>query len=127
MNPLYQLPGDSHLTILPELVLAVFGLVVMMAEPFFGKGASRRPLGWLAFVGAVLALLATWYQGGILGTQGFFGMVRVDHFSLFFHVVVALVLAATILGSLDYVERQQLRAGEYYALMLFGAVGMDLM
>src|ERR1041385_3080582 len=54
-------------------------------------------------------------------------MVLVDHFSTFFHVVVSLVLLTCILGSVDYVERQGIRAGEYYALMLFGAVGMDLM
>jgi NADH-quinone oxidoreductase subunit N len=128
MNPVYQLPAGSYLTILPELVLAVFGIVVMMAEPFFAKGASRRPLGWIAFAGALGALVATWYQGAYaLDTLGFFNMVRVDHFSVFFHLIVALVTAVVILGSLDYVERQELRAGEYYALMLFGAVGMDLM
>jgi len=123
MNPLQ---AADYIGILPELVLAGFGLVVMLAEPFLPKGASRKPLGWLAFAGAVAALLATWYQASTPGLA-FFGMVRVDTFSVFFHAVVALVLAASILASLDYVERQRIRAGEYYALMLFGALGMDLM
>jgi NADH-quinone oxidoreductase subunit N len=120
------LQAADYIGILPEIVLAAFGLLVMMAEPFFARGQSRKPLGWLAFAGAVVALLATWYQASSPGLA-FFGMVRVDTFSIFFHVVVALVLAAAILASLDYVDRQHIRAGEYYALMLFGAIGMDLM
>ena len=123
MNPIQS---ADYVAILPELVLAGFGLLVMMAEPFFAKGASRKPLGWLAFAGAVAAFLATWYQASSPG-HGFFFMVRVDAFSTFFHAVVALVLAACTLASMDYVDRQHIRAGEYYALMLFGAVGMDLM
>jgi NADH-quinone oxidoreductase subunit N len=126
-NVTYAIPSADYITILPELVLAAFGVVVMMAEPFFGKGASRKPLGWVAVVGAVAALAATWYQAGSPYLHGFFDMVVVDHFSIFFHVTVAFVLLVALLGSLDYVEREQLRAGEFYALMLFGAVGMDLM
>ncbi|HSE48158.1 MAG TPA: hypothetical protein VLA96_03015, partial [Terriglobales bacterium] len=110
MNPIQS---ADYVAILPELVLAGFGLLVMMAEPFFAKGASRKPLGWLAFAGAVAAFLATWYQASSPG-HGFFFMVRVDAFSTFFHAVVALVLAACTLASMDYVDRQHIRAGEYY-------------
>lgn len=124
MNPI---TNTDYVTILPELVLAAFGLIVMMAEPFVPKGRSRKPLGYIACLGALAALAATWYQAGSPYTQGFFKMVLVDHFSIFFHVVIALVLFTALLGSLDYVERQHIRAGEFYALMLFGAVGMDLM
>lgn len=120
------IPFDYYLSVLPEIVLTVFGMIVMLAEPFLPKAASRKPLGWVAFAGAILALLATFYQASS-PTIGFFGMVRVDAFSIFFHVLVALILAVAILASLDYVERQHIRAGEFYALMLLGAVGMDLM
>ena len=125
--PLYSIPSSDYLTILPELVLAGFGVVVMIAESFLGKGASRKPLGWLACAGALAALVATWYQAGSPHSSGFFNMVLVSEFSVFFHVVVELVLLACLLGSLDYVDRQHIRAGEFYALMLLGAVGMDLM
>jgi NADH-quinone oxidoreductase subunit N len=54
-------------------------------------------------------------------------MLRVDHFSIFFHVVVLLVALATILMSLDYLPFQKMDHGEYYALILLGAVGMCLM
>jgi NADH-quinone oxidoreductase subunit N len=54
-------------------------------------------------------------------------MIKVDAFSVFFHVVVAAVTILVILSSYEYMEVQQIRAGEYYGLILFGAVGMDLM
>jgi NADH-quinone oxidoreductase subunit N len=53
--------------------------------------------------------------------------VKIDAFSIFFHFVVAAVTILVILASYEYMEVQQIRAGEYYALLLFGAVGMDLM
>src|SRR5206468_8546476 len=54
-------------------------------------------------------------------------MVKVDAFSIFFHFVVAAVTILVILSSYEYMEVQQIRAGEYYGLILFGAVGMMLM
>jgi NADH-quinone oxidoreductase subunit N len=54
-------------------------------------------------------------------------MVRVDSFSVFFHFLVAAVTAVVILTSYEYMAVQGIRAGEYYALVLFGAVGMSLM
>ena len=54
-------------------------------------------------------------------------MVKVDAFSIFFHFLVAAGSPVVILSSYEYMEVQQIRAGEYYALILFGAVGMSLM
>src|SRR5437016_13772030 len=54
-------------------------------------------------------------------------MVNVDTFSVFFHFLVTTVTAVVILTSYEYMEVQQIRVGEYYALILFGAVGMCLM
>ena len=54
-------------------------------------------------------------------------MVKVDAFSVFFHVLVTAIAAVVILSSYEYMEVQRIRAGEYYALILFGAVGMCLM
>jgi NADH-quinone oxidoreductase subunit N len=54
-------------------------------------------------------------------------MVRVDSFSIFFHFLITAITAIVILTSYEYMEVQQIRAGEYYSLVLFGAVGMCLM
>ena len=54
-------------------------------------------------------------------------MVRVDAFSIFFHLVILLIALVVILSSFDYLEVQQIKAGEYYGLILFATVGMMLM
>src|ERR1700685_3670442 len=57
----------------------------------------------------------------------FWNMIRVDGFSVFFHVLVIAIAAVVILSSYEYMAVQRIRAGEYYALILFGVVGMALM
>jgi NADH-quinone oxidoreductase subunit N len=121
-----MIPAGDYIRILPELVLTVFGTVIMLLEPLFAEERSRRPLGVIAFVGTIAALAATVLQASYQGTA-FFGMVRVDAFSIFFHFVIILVTALAVLTSWDYLEIEDIRSGEYYGLMLMGAVGMVLM
>ncbi len=54
-------------------------------------------------------------------------MVRVDSFAIFFHLLIPAISAVCILLSLEYLDTQNIRSGEYYALILFGTVGMVLM
>jgi len=124
--------GPDYVSILPEIVLSIFGLIIMMLDPVMDERRSQRTLGGVALVGGILTMAATVFQGYYLGHTGFSGfafwnMVKVDAFSIFFHFVVAAVTILVILASYEYMEVQQIRAGEYYGLLLFGAVGMDLM
>ena len=57
----------------------------------------------------------------------FSNMVKVDSFSVYFHFLVIAIAGVVILSSFEYMAVQRIRAGEYYALILFGAVGMALM
>jgi NADH-quinone oxidoreductase subunit N len=118
----------DYVRILPEIVLSVFGMIIMLLDPVMDERRSQRTLGLIALVGAIAALAATAYQAqhGFWGL-GFFGMIKVDAFSVFFHFVVIAVTLLVILSSYEYMEVQQIRAGEYYGLILFGAVGMALM
>jgi NADH-quinone oxidoreductase subunit N len=54
-------------------------------------------------------------------------MVKVDNFSVFFHVLIIGIAGVVILSSFEYMAVERIRAGEYYALILFSAVGMALM
>src|ERR1700723_794961 len=47
--------------------------------------------------------------------------------ALLFPLVIAAVVLVPLLGSLDFFEGNASHAGEYFALTLFGAVGMMLM
>ena len=118
----------DYIRILPEIVLSIFGMIIMLLDPVMDERRSQRTLGLIALAGTIVALAATVYQAQVrFWGLGFFGMVKVDAFSVFFHFVVISVTLLVILSSYEYMEVQQIRAGEYYGLILFGAVGMALM
>ena len=116
----------DYVRILPELILSAFGIVIMVLDPLVDEEKSQKTLGFIAFVGAVAGLLSTWYMAQSPGLA-FSNMVRVDTFSVFFHFLVIGIAAVIILSSFEYMAVQRIRAGEYYALILFGVVGMALM
>jgi NADH-quinone oxidoreductase subunit N len=118
-------PAD-YIRILPELVLAAFGIVVMLLDPLVDEQRSQRLLGLIAFLGTVTAIVATSYMAQSPGLA-FSNMVKVDGFSVFFHFLIIAIAAVVILSSFEYMAVQRIRAGEYYALILFGGVGMTLM
>ncbi|MBB5344175.1 NADH-quinone oxidoreductase subunit N [Tunturibacter empetritectus] len=119
--------SPNVLALLPELILTLAGVVVMLAEPCLKPGSSRKPLGWLAIAGTVAALAASWYQIQFGTIHAFSGTIQVDAFSVLFHFVIGSVVLVTLLGSIDFFEGNASHAGEYFALVLFGAVGMMLM
>jgi NADH-quinone oxidoreductase subunit N len=116
----------DYVRILPELVLSVFGMIVMLLEPLLDEGTGQRVLGLIALAGTLAGLGATWFMAQSPGLA-FWNMVQVDGFSVFFHVLVIAIAAVVILISYEYMAVQRIRAGEYYALILFGVVGMALM
>jgi NADH-quinone oxidoreductase subunit N len=118
--------ASDYIRILPELVLSAFGIIVMLLDPLVDEEKSQRTLGLIAFVGSVAALCSTWFTAQSPGLA-FSGMVRVDHFSVFFTYLVIAIAALVILSSFEYMAVQRIRAGEYYALILFGVVGMVVM
>ena len=116
----------DYVRILPEIVLCAFGMVVMLLEPLLDERKSQTLLGTIALLGSLAAIAATWFMAQSPGLA-FWNMVKVDGFSIFFHVLVIAIAAAVILTSYEYMAVQRIRAGEYYALILFGAAGMALM
>src|SRR5271156_2140734 len=129
--PLQMIPqtipqGVDYIRILPELVLSIFGIVVMLLDPLVDEEQSQKLLGLIALAGTLVALAATWYMAQSPGLA-FSNMVKVDSFSVFFHFLIIAIAAVVILSSFEYMAVQRIRAGEYYALILFGVVGMTLM
>ena len=118
--------GAEYIRILPELILSAFGIVIMILDPLVDEEKSQKLLGFIGLGGTIAGLLATWYMAQSPGLA-FSNMVKVDGFSVFFHFLVIAIAAVVILSSFEYMAVQRIRAGEYYALILFGVVGMALM
>ena len=116
--------GDFR-TIGPEIVLVVFGLLILLLGVFLGL-RQRKYTGYVALLGTVLAFVPLFPLIGSR-SEGFFGMVVADPFAIFFKALFLLVAFFTVLISLDYTEREGVAFGEYYVLVLFASVGMMLM
>ena len=119
--------GHYLIALLPELILATWGLVVLLV------GVSRRDgsdaatdLGWMSLAGVLVAALANGWLYGV-GEVGSDHMIAVDRFRLFANWVLLGAAALAILISFAYVERQRLQVAEYYGLLLYSVVGMMVM
>jgi NADH-quinone oxidoreductase subunit N len=119
-------PSDS-VRILPEIILTITGIVVMLIDASLPVGVLRRPLGWVAALGTTAALWSSLWQLSIPAGTGFYGTVETSPFTVFFHVLICGIVLVTLLLSLDTLPENSHHQGEYYALMVFGAVGMCLL
>jgi len=118
-------PREDILRLMPEIILSLSGILLMLIEPLLTR-ARRNVLVSLAALGNGLALVSTIYPAMLPGTA-FSGLLRIDGFSVFVHVVVEAVAFLVIIGSADYLDREHIQHGEYYALILFATVGMCVM
>jgi len=118
-------PIQDLYRIAPEIVLCGFGMLVMLLSPLVPK-ARQSVLAGVALVGAALALVATIFPALHQG-EAYSGLFRADAFSLFVHWIVCGAAFLAILGSIDYLRREDLDAGEFCALILFATAGMGVM
>ncbi len=119
-------PGDA-LRILPEIILTLTGVLIMLIDASLAPGVARRPLGWIASIGTVVALWASLWQLSLPIGTGFYGTVETTPFTVFFHVLICGIVLVALLLALDTLPSDSHHQGEYYALVVFGAVGMCLM
>jgi NADH-quinone oxidoreductase subunit N len=110
--------------LVPALVVAVTGLVVLLAQAFTPKG-REAPSAALSIAGLVAALASVW----LLATAGARGAVTAgalsaDDYSLFLQALVLAAAVVAVLLSPSYLRANGLERGEYYALLLFSVVGM---
>jgi NADH-quinone oxidoreductase subunit N len=116
--------ASSFDAIVPVLVIALGGLVVLLAESFRLKN-ERMPMAGLpviVLVGAAVASIFLWDRNAES-----FGVVIADNYALFVNLVLVAVGILTVFFASQTIERDGLPAGEFYALMLFSMVGMMLM
>jgi NADH-quinone oxidoreductase subunit N len=113
--------------ILPEVILTITGVLVMLIDASIAPLRSRRILGWLAATGTTVAYLASVWQLSLPTGAGYSGTVETSPFTVFFHVLICGIIIVTLLLSVDALPEDSHHQGEYYALVVFGAVGMCLL
>ncbi len=120
-------PNTSFPAIMPEIIVAVAGIVVMLYDSFSPK--QRLVTGAISLVGLLLAavVLYTMWDNQI-PTTAWNGMVANDGLRLSFSFVSLFVTAITILISTVWTDREKnVPVGEYHTLLMFATVGMMFM
>ena len=112
--------------ILPEILLAVFAMLGLMAAVYTSKDGLASVLLW-ATAGVFLAL-AAWI--GVTGegvNSAFNGMFVDDAFSRFAKVVILVSAAAVLLMSEAYMSSRGILRFEYPVLVVLATIGMMMM
>ena len=120
-------PNTNIPAILPELVVAAAGIIVMIYDSFFPR--DKVTSGVISIAGLAISayLLLTMWAPESMGSTSWNGMIVHDNLRLGFSIVFLLVTALTILISAIWVDLEDVPAGEYHALLMFATFGMMLM
>jgi len=119
-------PNADITAIMPEVMLAITGVIVMLFDSFVPK--QRHITGIISLIGIVFAAVLLglmWGDAPYLSAWG--GMIANDNLRISFSFVFLLVTAMTILISSVWTEREDVPVGEYHCLLLFATVGMMFM
>ena len=118
-------PLSDILALWPEILLALFGCVILLCDITTQRHLKHR-LGWATFV-ASLVILGFLFLIPPPNTNVFADMFIADGYTTFFRALFLVTVALTVLVSLHYLDDEGAHHGEYYALLLFAAVGMMCM
>jgi NADH-quinone oxidoreductase subunit N len=112
---------------IPEIFLAVAGLVLLLAGLSIGQRGSRA-LAAMAVASLAITAALVWTVGRPEPIEPMLGgMLVFDNLAVFFKLLVLTASAIAIVMSAGYLERNGYGAGEYCSLMLFATLGMLVM
>jgi NADH-quinone oxidoreductase subunit N len=120
---------DVNLTlILPELIVAIAGVIVMIVDAFSSprQRLVTSTLSLLSMLAAAAATIWLWVARP-LTASAFNGMIVLDEFRLSFTMIFIVVAILTLLIATIWIETENLPAGEFHSLLLFATAGMMLM
>lgn len=121
MEPIAAPESIDLVALAPVLVLTVFAAGVLILDLFAGK--NKTLLAFVSLIGLLMTAISAFSKVG-LPAHSFNDSYIVDHLSLFFILIFTISSALAILLSIEYNNREGIRAGEYYSLILFCTVGM---
>lgn len=119
------MPDINLALILPELILVIFGMLILIGDLVW------REKGYIVLAGGTLvafalAFIATLTLWGI-STSLFAGMYVIDLFSTFFKLFAAVTGIFIVLISLDYLRDRTPYRGEFFGLFTFAVLAMMMM
>jgi len=110
------------LSILPELILTFAGLLLILLE-----AAAPKLRGIFAPIAIIALVVAANSEFSVPAGTYFAASWQPSELTLFFDLIFLLAALLATLFARDYLQREGVEAGEFYALLLWGTVGMMLM
>jgi NADH-quinone oxidoreductase subunit N len=109
--------------ILPELILCGGGMLLILFDAF-----APRMKGALGPLALIVFIAAAWAEN-IFVTGGIFfgGTYEISEITRIFDLTFLLAGMLAILFARDYLDREGIEGGEFYALVAWGTVGMMMM
>ena len=120
-----QIPPIDMTAILPEVTIALVGLIVLVVDLLLKPG-RKTALSAISLVGLLVAMYFAVNQWDRNETA-FNGMVAVDPYAQFFKLIFIFSAAFTVLISPRYLRINGIDQGEFLTLILFCTLGMMVM
>src|SRR5437867_13049114 len=120
LHPLIE-PGWVN-AVLPELILSVAGMLLMLFAAFAPKlQGITAPLALFGFI-------VTAMSENLVRTGRFFGgTYEISGITRIFDITFLLAGMLATLFAREYLEREDIEGGEFYALLMWATVGMMMM
>ena len=119
---LYSL--SDFTAVIPELILSAFAIIVLFVDLWLPKN-SKGLNGILSLLGITIAFISVIAMFGAK-QSAFNNMVVMDASSNFINIVILLVAFLTVLMSFGFLKREDRNTGEYYVVLLFSLVAMEV-
>jgi len=121
LQPLLE-PGWVN-AILPELILSIGGMLLIMVDAF-----APRAKGVLAPLALIMFIAAAWAENLFIQGGTFFGgTYEISGITMIFDLTFLLAGMMATLFARDYLDREGIEDGAFYALLMWGTVGMMMM
>ena len=132
MSPFSQYyTSMDHFTIIPAVMLALFGCAVLLFDFLIFPDPRQRKFLLIfvalaeGFAGFGLYRQQAWLSAnGVTQLTGFGGSVTVDGFGIFFNWIFVAAALLVAMASYQYLETAGEHHGEYYGLILLAQCGM---
>jgi NADH-quinone oxidoreductase subunit N len=120
LHPLIE-PGWVN-AVLPELILSVAGMLLMLFAAFAPKlRGITAPLALIGFI------VTAWSENLVRAGRFFGGTYEISGITRIFDVTFLLAAMLATLFAREYLEREDIEGGEFYALLMWATVGMMMM
>ena len=120
ITPLLE-PGWLN-AILPEVVLCIAGMVLVLIDAF-----APRAKGTLAPLALIAFIVTAWSENLVNGGTFFGGTYQISGITRIFDMTFLLAAMLATLFAREYLDRENIEGGEFYALLMWGTVGMMMM